>query len=176
MIPAQQEQLRANLLRAISHDLRTPLTSISGNAGVLLGNSKVLDETKKQRLYADIYYDSMWLINLVENLLSVTRIENGTMNIRLEPELLEEVIQEALRHVNRRSVEHHISVSLKDDLLMAKMDSRLILQVIINIVDNAIKYTQVGSNITIKAYRQQEMVAVEIADDGKGISLSLIHI
>ncbi len=170
MIQAQQEQLRANLLRAISHDLRTPLTSISGNAGVLLVNSRYWTQTKKQRLYADIYDDSMWLINLVENLLSVTRIENGTMNIRLEPELLEEVIQEALRHVNRRSVEHHISVSLKDDLLMAKMDSRLILQVIINIVDNAIKYTQVGSNITIKAYRQQEMVAVEIADDGKGIS------
>ena len=82
-LQAQQEQLRANLLRTISHDLRTPLTSISGNAGVLMENSSVLDEAKKQRLYADIYDDSMWLINLVENLLSVTRLEEGRLNLRI---------------------------------------------------------------------------------------------
>lgn len=169
-IQIQQEQLRANLLRAISHDLRTPLTSISGNAGILMGNSSVLDETQKKNLYTDIYDDSMWLINLVENLLSITRIEDGKINLNLQSELLEEIITEALLHINRCSVEHHIETVLSDELLMAKMDSRLIIQVLINIVDNAIKYTPPGSHITLSARREKQMVLVEISDDGPGIS------
>lgn len=166
----QQEQLRANLLRAISHDLRTPLTSISGNAGILMGNSSVLSEAQKQSLYTDIYDDSMWLINLVENLLSITRIDNGTLNLNLQPELLEDVITEALLHINRNSTEHDIIAVLEDELLMAKMDSRLIIQVIINIVDNAIKYTQRGSHITISVKKEAQFILVEISDDGSGIS------
>lgn len=163
---AKQEELRANLLRSISHDLRTPLTSISGNASILVNNYDVLDEEKKKRLYLDIYDDSMWLINLVENLLSVTRIEDGKMSIHMQPELLEEVIQEALSHINRNSSQHHIAISLENDLLMAQIDSRLIVQVIINIVDNAIKYTHAGSNIEISAKKAEDMVLVEIANDG----------
>jgi two-component system sensor histidine kinase KdpD len=169
-IQMEQEQLRANLLRAISHDLRTPLTSILGNAGILRGNSQVLSEEKKQALYTDIYDDSMWLINLVENLLSITRIDNGTMNLNLQPELLDEVIAEALLHINRRSAEHKIESIIGEEFLMARMDSRLIIQVIINIVDNAIKYTQQDSCITISAKRDRELVRVEIADNGCGIS------
>ena len=165
-----QEQLRANLLRAISHDLRTPLTSISGNAGILMGNSAVLSDMQKKGLYTDIYDDSMWLINLVENLLSITRIDNGTVNLNMQPELMEEVIAESLLHINRNSVEHHIETILDDELLMAKMDSRLIIQVLINIVDNAIKYTPYGSHIIISAKREEQMVLVEISDDGPGIT------
>ena len=167
---AEQEKLRANLLRAISHDLRTPLTSISGNAGILIKNSDILNDEKKQDLYSDIYDDSMWLINLVENLLSITRIENNSMNIKTEPELIDEVIKEALLHVNRRKSEYNIEVFVEDDLLMAKMDSRLIIQVIINIVNNAIKYTPKGSNIKISAKRKEKMIEVEISDNGDGIS------
>lgn len=167
---AQREQLRSNLLRAISHDLRTPLTSISGNAGILLSNSDVLDEAKKQQLYGDIYEDSMWLINLVENLLSVTRIDNGTLNLKMQPELIDEVIQEALAHITRRSNEYAITVDVEGDLLMAKMDSRLIVQVIINIVNNAVKYTSPGSHIHIVAKPLGNKVLVEIGDDGQGIS------
>ncbi|MNN27425.1 Sensor protein KdpD [compost metagenome] len=166
----QQEQLRANLLRGISHDLRTPLTSISGNAGILIGNSKVLSEEKKMGLYTDIYDDSMWLIHLVENLLSITRIENGTLNLNLQAELMEEVISEALLHVNRNSEKHIIEVILDDELLMARMDSRLIIQVLINLVDNAIKYTQDGSHITLSARRDKHMIMLEVADDGPGIA------
>lgn len=168
-IHARNEQLRANLLRAISHDLRTPLTSISGNASNLLTNGEALEDETKHRLYSDIYDDSMWLINLVENLLSVTRLEDGRMNLHISAELVEDVVAEALRHVNRKSVEHHITVEHKDELLLAKMDAKLIVQVVINIVDNAIKYTPPGSNIRIMTERQEDKAVIHIADDGPGI-------
>ena len=166
---AKNEQLRANLLRSISHDLRTPLTSISGNAGVLMNNGETLDANKRRELYADIYDDAMWLINLVENLLSVTRIEEGSMQLHLEAELMEEVVAEALRHVNRLSAQHTIQVRQSEDFILAKMDSRLIIQVVINLVDNAIKYTPPGSTIDISVTKHDGMVEVSVADDGPGI-------
>lgn len=166
---AKNEQLRANLLRAISHDLRTPLTSISGNASNLLFNGDSIDTETRGQIYTDIYDDSMWLINLVENLLSVTRIEEGRMNLNLSTQLMDEVIAEALRHINRKSVEHHITVEDGESLLLAKMDARLIVQVIINIVDNAIKYTPAGSNILIRTESRDKFAAVYIEDDGPGI-------
>lgn len=169
-LKAQQERLRANLLRSISHDLRTPLTSISGNAGVLLSSGESLEPNKRRQLYSDIYDDSMWLITLVENLLSVTRIEDGTMNIHMQGELVSEVIAAALNHVDRKKSEHDIRLQQVDDLLLARMDSRLIVQVIINIVDNAIKYTPAGSHIDISARREGKFAVVEIADDGPGIA------
>ena len=168
-ILAKNEQLRANLLRAISHDLRTPLTSISGNASNLLSNGNSFDEATKKQLYTDIYDDSMWLINLVENLLSVTRIEEGRLNLHITEDLVDDVITEALQHVNRKSVEHHITVRHKEDYLFAKMDAKLIVQVIINIVDNAIKYTPKGSDILIKTWKQGDKAVITIADDGDGI-------
>lgn len=166
----QRERLRSNLLRAISHDLRTPLTSISGNAMVLMEKNISLKETEKQEMYNSIYDDSMWLVNLTENLLSITRIENGTMHLQMEAELIDEVFREALSHVDRQSKLHKISVDLADDLLMAKMDVRLIVQVIINIVNNAIKYTPEGSHIILSAEKQEGMVIIRISDDGPGIS------
>ena len=168
-ILAKNEQLRANLLRAISHDLRTPLTSISGNASNLLSNSDAFDEATKKQLYGDIYDDSMWLINLVENLLAVTRIEEGRLNLNITEDLIDDVVAEALHHVNRKSVEHHISVEHEEDYLLAKMDAKLIVQVIINIVDNAIKYTPKDSHIVIRTKKLGDKAIVSIADDGAGI-------
>lgn len=168
-IKLQQEQLRANLLRSISHDLRTPLTSISGNAGILIGNADKIADDQKQKLYVDIYDDSMWLINLVENLLSVTRIENGTMDLNLAPEVIEDVISEALKHINRKSAEHQIIVEEEDYPLIAKMDSKLIMQVIINLIDNAIKYTEAGSEIRISTRKSKDEIITEVSDNGSGI-------
>lgn len=169
-ILAKNEQLRANLLRAISHDLRTPLTSISGNASNLLSNGESFDETTKKQIYTDIYDDSMWLINLVENLLSITRIEDGKMNLRISTELMDEVITEALHHINRKSTEHQIIVQNTAEFILVKIDVQLIVQVIINIIDNAIKYTPVGSHISITTEKREDIVIVHISDDGPGIA------
>lgn len=166
---AKNEQLRANLLRSISHDLRTPLTSISGNAGILLSSGDSISQEKKKKLYSDIYEDSLWLINLVENLLSVTKIEDGSMHLNKTAELIDEIISEALRHVSRESSAHKIVFRPPDDMLLVKVDARLIMQVVINIVNNAIKYTREGSEIRIRVKKERKMVKVEISDNGEGI-------
>lgn len=166
---AKNEQLRANLLRSISHDLRTPLTSISGNASNLISNGNDIDDATKKQIYEDIYNDSLWLINLVENLLAVTRLEEGRMNINLTTELVGDVIAEALKHVHTKSETQKITVIQPDDLLLAKIDARLIVQVLINLLDNAIKYTPSDSQITITAKKSKKMVCVSVADNGNGI-------
>ena len=166
---AKNEQLRANLLRAISHDLRTPLTSISGNAGNLLSNKDKLDEDTKMQIYTDIFDDSEWLISLVENLLSVTRIEEGRMNFNKSIELVDEITEEALRHIGRKSTEHKISVIHKDELLLANADAKLIVQVLINLIDNAIKYTPVGSEIKVITEKKNGYATISVIDNGNGI-------
>ena len=166
---AKNEQLRANLLRAISHDLRTPLTSISGNAGNLLTNKDKLDEDTKMQIYTDIFDDSEWLISLVENLLSVTRIEEGRMNFNKSIELVDEITEEALRHIGRKSTEHKISVIHKDELLLANVDAKLIVQVLINLIDNAIKYTPVGSEIKVITEKKNGYASISVIDNGNGI-------
>ena len=169
-ILAESEQLRANLLRTISHDLRTPLTTISGNASNLLSNGASFDEETKLRLYSDIYDDSMWLINLVENLLSATRIEEGRMTLRVSAELLDDIVEEAVHHIARQGKSHRISTSSDGEFLFVKADARLMVQVIVNIMDNAVKYTPPGSSIVVTTARQGNMARIRISDTGKGIS------
>ncbi len=170
---AEAEKVRSDFLRAVSHDLRTPLTGISGSAEMLLKTIKDEKETlsiaAKTTLYQSIYNDAEWLISMVENLLFVTRIENGTMIIHTEAELFQEVILEALSHVSKKKSEHNIIIDIPDDLLMAIMDARLIMHVIINIVDNAIKYTDKGSTIKVSAFEQDGEAIIEISDNGKGV-------
>lgn len=171
-ILAKNEQLRANLLRTISHDLRTPLTSISGNANNLLYNESCLDAQMRRQIYGDIYDDSMWLIDLVENLLSVTRIEEGRMQIRQSAELVDEVIREALKHTGQSRTGRTIKVEEEDELILAKMDARLIVQVLINLIGNAVKYTPQGTDITVQVKKEKtenSQVIISVCDLGDGI-------
>lgn len=165
----EKEQLRADLLRSISHDLRTPLTSISGNASNLLSNENEFSQETRMQIYGDIYDDSMWLIKLVENLLSVTRIEDGRMDLRMSAELMDEVIAEAMRHTDRNRDGRKIEVSSDEEFILGKMDARLIVQVVINLVDNAVKYTPEGAQIRIYTGKKDGMVVVSVSDTGPGI-------
>lgn len=165
----EKEQLRTDLLRSISHDLRTPLTSISGNASNLLSNENEFSQETRMQIYGDIYDDSMWLIKLVENLLSVTRIEDGRMDLRMSAELMDEVIAEAMRHTDRNRDGRKIEVSSDEEFILGKMDARLIVQVVINLVDNAVKYTPEGAQIRIHTGKKDGMVVVSVSDTGPGI-------
>ena len=169
-ILAEQEKLRANLLRTISHDLRTPLTSISGNADNLLANDEMFDTETRRQIYTDIREDSEWLISLVENLLSVSRMGDGKSDIRMSAELVSDVIDEAVRRTEKNASEHKLTVKESDGILLARMDARLIVQVLINLIDNAIKYTPRGSEIEISAVEKGNDIAITVADNGHGIA------
>ena len=166
---AKNEQLRANLLRSISHDLRTPLTSISGNADTLLHSYNVLDEQTRKQIFTDIYDDAQWLTGLVENLLSVTKIADGSVKLRLSDQVVDDIVSEAIRHIDRRSAEHHITVDCGDEPLLVRVDAGLIVQVLINLVNNAVKYTPAGSNIRITAIPRENMAEICVSDNGPGI-------
>ena len=165
---AKNEQLRADLLRAISHDLRTPLCSISGNADMLLSNSERLDEATKYQIYTDIYDDSEWLIGVVENLLSITRLNDGRLKFKFTDQLLDEVISESLRHISQKHDDYKI-VADCEELVLVRMDVRLIIQVLVNLIDNAIKYTPSGSVICIRGIKKDGKAQISVEDDGPGI-------
>lgn len=165
----RNEKLRADLLRSISHDLRTPLTSISGNASNLLSSGDNFDEEVRRKLYSDIYDDSVWLISLVENLLAVSRIEDGTMQLHRKLELLDDIISEALLHIDRRSTEYTIIAEPSQETLLIDVDGRLIVQVLINLINNAIQYSPPGSTIRISSMGMGDCAKVTVADNGPGI-------
>ncbi|MBP5158767.1 MAG: DUF4118 domain-containing protein [Lachnospiraceae bacterium] len=168
-IAVRNEQLRSNLLRSISHDIRTPLTSILGNASNLASHYEQMDGETLRQIFTDIYDDSEWLIDLVENLLSISRIENGQMELHPSVEIVNDVIEEALRHIDKNASQHNISVKPCDDVLIARIDARLVIQVLINLVNNAVKNTQKGSDITISCERADNCIYVHVTDNGPGI-------
>ncbi|MBR6950852.1 MAG: sensor histidine kinase KdpD [Oscillospiraceae bacterium] len=166
---ARNEQLRSNILRSISHDIRTPLTSISGNADNLLSHYRQMDDETLKQIFADIYDDSEWLIDLVENLLSISRIENGQMQLNLSLEVVGDVIEEALKHVDRNAAQHHLTVQESEDLLLVNMDARLIMLVMINLINNAVKNTPAGSDIRVESRQSGEKAVIVVRDNGPGI-------
>ena len=167
---AQNEQLRANMLRTISHDLRTPLTSISGNASTLISGGTALDETARHQIYTDIFSESMWLIEMVENLLYATRIEDGRMQLNISVEILDDIVQEAVRHTERTHPKRNIIVDMYDEIIPVMADANLIVQVIVNLMDNAVKYSDEDSDVTVSVHLENEYAVISVSDHGTGIS------
>lgn len=167
---AQNERLRANMLRSISHDLRSPLTSISGNASNLMANSATLDEESRQQIYADIYNESMWLIGMVENLLYATRIEDGRMKLNIAVEILDDIIAEAVKHISKTYPQRKIAVDMTEEIIPVSADANLIVQVIINLLDNAVKYSDENTPVRITVRQQGDQAVIAVSDRGKGIS------
>jgi len=170
IIATEKEKLKSNLLRAISHDLRTPLTGILGASSAILENKDTLDQETKDKLLHHIKDDSQWLIRMVENLLSVTRINEDTANVAKTPEAAEEIVAAAISRIRKRFPEHKINVTVPNELLMVPMDGTLIEQVIINLIENAIKHSGEDTSIEVSLYRDNNMAVFEVRDNGEGIS------
>ncbi|HEY0827185.1 MAG TPA: DUF4118 domain-containing protein [Bacilli bacterium] len=169
-LEVERERLRGNLLRAISHDLRTPLTGILGATATILDHGKVLDQGVQRNLLQGVYEDASWLIHSVENILSITRIDEGNIELKKNMEAVEEVVAEAVSRMKKQSAGHTIKINIPDELIMLPMDGILITQVLVNLIDNAIKYTADGSIIEIKTHIEGENAVFEVSDNGRGIS------
>lgn len=170
LVESEKEKMRSNLLRAISHDLRTPLTGILGASSAILENDDYLDKPTRNKLIWNIKEDSQWLIRIVENLLSVTRINEGTMNVAKVPEAAEEIIAEAVTRIRSRFPQRRISVQVPDELLMVPVDGTLIAQVLINLLENAIKHSPNESLIEVYLKKNGAYAIFEVLDEGSGIS------
>jgi two-component system sensor histidine kinase KdpD len=167
---ALQERYRGNLLRAISHDLRTPLTGILGASSAIIENEKSLNKATRIKLLTNIKEDSQWLIHMVENLLSVTRINQGTMKVTKTPEAVEEIVAAAANQIHKRFPDRKFSLKTPDELLVVPMDGTLIMQVLINLLENAIKHTPTGSKVSAEVRRENDTAVFEVVDNGNGIS------
>ena len=170
LIESEKEKMRSNLLRGISHDLRTPLTGILGASSAILENSSTMDQETHDTLIANIREDSQWLIRMVENLLSVTRINAGPMNVTKTPEAVEEIVAEAISRIRKRFINRKIIVRVLEQLLIVPMDGTLIEQVMINLLENAIKFSPEDSVIAVEVKKVANEAVFEVRDQGKGIS------
>lgn len=168
-IKMEREHLRSNLLRGISHDLRTPLTAIVGASGVILEDVDKLDLESIKKLVKDINEESLWLNNLVENILNMTRIGEGKMVIQKQDEVVDDIIDEALRHISGLINNRNIDVSFPDEVISVPMDGKLIVQVLINLLDNAIKHTKENEEIHLNVFTKDSNIVFEVADEGCGI-------
>lgn len=166
----EQERYRGNLLRAISHDLRTPLSGIMGTSEMIMDMSEKTDP--RYKLAEGIFKDSHWLHSLVENILSLTRIQEGRLEIKKEMEAVEEIVGGAVAQLESRAPEYEISVTVPDEVLMIPMDGKLMMQVLINLLDNAVKHTNPGEEISISVKKdiQNNRAIFCVADRGEGIS------
>lgn len=169
LVSSEKEKMRSNLLRAISHDLRTPLTGILGASSAILDNDTTLDRKTCHQLVAHIKEDSQWLIRMVENLLSVTRINEGTMHVAKIPEAVEEVIAESINRIKKRFPNRRISAQVPEEVLLVPMDGILIIQVLINLLENAIKHSNTKSVIEVKVKKTEKWAVFEVIDSGAGI-------
>ena len=168
-LEAARETIRSNILRSVSHDLRTPLTAISGAASVLLSSEEMQSE-KNISLLTDIRKDADSLITMVENLLSVTRIQGGDNPLKKQQELLEEVAADAEMTIRRRFPEANVELDLSEDLLFPAMDPILIKQVIVNLLENSIRHSGDLEHIRLHLFQHENWAVVEVRDRGKGLS------
>lgn len=166
---SEKERMRGNLLRAVSHDLRTPLTSIYGSTSVILENYDSLSKERQVKLLKEIHEDSQWLIRMVENLLSVTRIDDGVAHVAKEPTVLDELIDAVIVKFNKHYPEQEVKVEIPDEFISIPMDPMLIEQVLINILENALIHAEGMTELQLVVREEENKAIFEVLDNGCGI-------
>jgi len=167
---SEKERMRANLLRAVSHDLRTPLTTIYGSTSALLENYGSFSDEQKTKILKGIQEDAQWLSRMVENLLSITKLADGNVKIIKTDTVLDELLDSVLVKFAKRYPEQNVSISMPEEFTIIPMDALLIQQVIINILDNAAQHAKGMTKLSLKVYTSRKKALFEISDDGCGIT------
>ena len=167
-LQVEREHLKSSMLRSISHDFRTPLTGIIGDCDLIL-QKRVTDEREKDGLVKDIREQSMWLTRTMENILSMTKIESGADFISRKEEVLEDLVYEAERHVSGLKDSRKFEQTMPEEVLTADVDARLMVQVLVNLLDNAVKNTAEGGSIWLRVYYRNDRAYFVVEDNGRGI-------
>ena len=170
-VQIETERLRSSLLSSISHDLRTPLAAITGSTSSLLEDGETLDPATRRDLLENIYEESERLSRLVTNLLEMTRLEAGSVTLHREMHHMGEIIGSAIRRLEREIQGHPITTHIPNDLPLVPMDGLLMEQVVLNLLDNALKYTPGQTPIHLSTAVEDSRLAVRVADEGPGLRL-----
>ena len=165
----ERERMRANLLRAVSHDLRTPLTTIYGASTELLENRENMTESQQEQMLRGIREDAEWLVRMVENLLSITRIDTGKVKLVKTPTVLEELVDSCALKFRKRYRQQELSIEIPDELTLIPMDAMLIEQVIVNMLENAVQHAVGMTRLTLRVFVLGSKAVFEILDNGCGI-------
>lgn len=166
---SERERLRANLLRAVSHDLRTPLTSIYGACSAVLENYDSLSEMQKQKLLGEARSDAEWLIRMVENLLSVTRIDSGQVALNKQETVLEELVDAVLLKFRKNYPDRVVELDLPETFVSVPVDAMLIQQVLLNLLENAVHHARGMTRLQLSAEVQGKEILFSVLDDGCGV-------
>ena len=170
----ESEKMRANLLRSISHDIRTPLTSIVGSASAILENDEQLEHEQRLELVSDIRREAEWLNRVVENILSITRINTNNAEITTTPELAEEIVSSAVNKYSRHFPDTPVEVMAPAEVLMVPMDATLVEQVLVNLLENAVLHGETTTKITLRVLKCTGEAVFIVEDDGRGISPDIL--
>lgn len=171
---SEKEKMRANLLRAVSHDLRTPLTTIYGSSSAMKENFDGISKEQKLQLLEGICEDADWLMRMVENLLSVTRIDGNGANLIKTPIVLEELIDAVLVKFRKRYPAYHVKVDIPEEFISIPMDAVLIEQVIVNLLENAVQHAKGMTELLLKVYVLGNRAIFEVSDNGCGIPKEML--
>lgn len=172
-IAMEREQLRATLLRSVAHDLRSPLTALLGAGNLLADNYEKLTDEERKKLAHDLSEEILWLTNLVENILNMTRINESGLVLKKNGEIIDDVISEAVSHVERHINGRKFHVHLPEKVIMVPMDGKLIVQVLINLLENAIRHTPSDSEIALEVFEGRKVIKVVVSDTGDGIDSNI---
>ena len=165
----EKERMRANLLRAVSHDLRTPLTTIYSSSTALLENRDTMSPAQQEKILKGIKEDAEWLTRMVENLLSITRIDSGRVKIDTIPVVLEELIDTVILKFKKRYPDQHLEIEIPDELALISMDPILIEQVILNLLENAVQHASGMTELSLRVFIRNNHAIFELRDNGCGI-------
>jgi len=169
LLEIEQERMRVQLLSAISHDLRTPLSSIIGSVSTIVENYDSINKDIILDLLGNVSSDSQWLLETVENILSMMRIQDGTIGFDFQQHIVEEIVEEVLSIFSNVKT-HTIKIDIPSEALFVHADSKLVIKVLINLIQNAIKYTPESTPILLSVKKQKNLVVFEVADSGPGLS------